>query len=313
MERHMNYDELDLQAIEVSSMLAGMNMDEGESIFLARELDYVKSRVYEKEYPALTATTLFPVTSEIPSWAKTFTYGIFDAVGMAKIIADYSDDLLNVGVNFREETGKVYALGNFYQYSIMEIRASQATGKNLDTRLASAARRAHELKVNQLAYHGDPDYQITGFLAHPNIPATVSAGWTTGEIASTELENAVTGIETVTKGLHSPNLIALAPSAFKVLSRPMPNTNTSYMTYFNTQYPGLQWVRVNELENIDGAGTRAAIVMERDADNASMELPQPFEQLPPQAEDLHFKIPCHSRATGVQVYRPLTINIIKGI
>ncbi|WP_158782494.1 DUF2184 domain-containing protein [Pantoea sp. BAV 3049] len=310
---HMNYDEADLNAIQAGMAVQGMNMDEGESIFLARELDYVKQRVYEKKYPALTATTLFPVTSELPSYIKTFTYGIWDAVGMARIIADYSDDLPNVSVNYREETGKVYSLGNFYEYSLEEIRASQATGKNLSTRLANAARRAHDVKVNDLAFHGDDDYQIVGFLDHPNIPVTTSAGWTTGEIASGELEDAVTAIETITKGLYGANLIALPPSKFKVLSKPMPNTNTSYMTYFNTQYPGLQWVRVNELEDIDGNGTKAATVMDRDPDNASMEIPQPFEQLPPQANNLAFKIPCHSRATGVQVYRPLTIHLIKGI
>lgn len=117
----MNYDEADLFAIEHGAAANGIRLDEGESIFLARELDYVKTKVYEVEYPALTATTLFPVTSEIPSYAKTFTYGVWDAVGMARIIADYSDDLPNVGVNYREETGKVFSLGNFYEYSLMEI------------------------------------------------------------------------------------------------------------------------------------------------------------------------------------------------
>lgn len=309
----MNYDEADLFAIEHGAAANGIRLDEGESIFLARELDYVKTKVYEVEYPALTATTLFPVTSEIPSYAKTFTYGVWDAVGMARIIADYSDDLPNVGVNYREETGKVFSLGNFYEYSLMEIRASQATGKNLPTRLANTARRAHDVKVNDLAFYGDDDYQIVGVLEHPNIPVTTSAGWTTGEIASGELEDAVSAIETITKGLHGANVIGLPPSKFKILAKAMPNTNTSYMTFFNTQYPGMQWIRVNELEDIDGAGTKAALVMERNADNASMEIPQPFEQLPPQANNLAFKIPCHSRATGVQVYLPLTLHLIKGI
>ena len=309
----INYDEADLQAIKLGSAATGMNMDEGESIFLARELDFVKAKVYEKQYPALTATTLFPVTSEVPSYAKTFTYGILDAVGMAKIIADYSDDLPNVGANFRQETAKVYSLGNFYEYSIDEIRASQATGKNLSVRLGNAARRAHDSKTNDLAYNGDDEYQILGVLEHPNIPVTTSAGWTTGEIASGDLEDAISEMETITKGLHSPNVIALPPSKFKVLSRPMPNTNTSYITFFNEQYPGLTWVRVNELEDIDGAGTKAALVMERDPDNASMEIPQPFEQLPPQANNLAFKIPCHSKTAGVTVYLPLTLHLIKGI
>lgn len=307
----MNYDEADLRSIQ--AVAQQMNMDEGESIFLARELEVVKSAVYEKEYPGLMATTLFPVTSEIPNWAKTFTYGVFDAVGMARIIADYSDDLPNVGANYREETGKVFSLGNFYEYDLQEIRASQATGKNLSTRLANAARRAHDVKTNDLAFRGDAAYQIIGVLDHPNIPVTTSAGWATAAIASAELESAVAAINTITKGLHNASAIALPPSAYKTMAQAMPNTSTSYLAYFRTQYENIDFSSVNELEDIDGAGTRGVLVMERDADNASMEIPQAFEQLPVQPNNLAFKVPCHSRVTGVQVYRPLTMHLIKGI
>lgn len=307
----MNYDEADLRSIQAAAQ--HMNMDEGESIFLARELEVVKSTVYEKEYPGLMATTLFPVTSEIPNWADTFSFGIFDAVGMARIISDYSDDLPNVGANYRRETGTVHALGNFYEYSLQEVRASQATGKNLPTRLANAARRAHDVKTNDLAFRGDAAYQIIGVLDHPNIPVTTSAGWTTAAIASGELESAVVAINTITKGLHNASVIALPPSAYKTMAQAMPNTSTSYLAYFRTQYEGITFYSVNELEDIDGAGTRGVLVMERDADNASMEIPQAFEQLPVQPNNLAFKVPCHSRVTGVQVYRPLTMHLIKGI
>ncbi|SEQ64363.1 hypothetical protein SAMN05216522_1058 [Rosenbergiella nectarea] len=307
----MNYDEADLCSIQAAAQ--HMNMDEGESIFLARELEVVKATVYEKEYPGLMATTLFPVTSEIPNWAKTFTYGVFDAVGMARIIADYSDELPNVGANYREETGKIFPLGTYYEYDLQEIRASQATGKNLSTRLANASRRAHDTKTNDLAFRGDADFQIVGVLAHPNIPVTTSAGWTTAAIAFTELKAAVVGINAITKGLHNANVIGLPPTAFATLSEAMPNTATSYLDYFRGQYQGITIYAVNELEDIDGAGTRGVLVMERDADNASMEIPQAFEQLPVQPNNLAFKVPCHSRVTGVQVYRPLTMHLIKGI
>ena len=42
----MNYDEADLFAIEHGAAANGIRLDEGESIFLARELDYVKTKVY---------------------------------------------------------------------------------------------------------------------------------------------------------------------------------------------------------------------------------------------------------------------------
>lgn len=269
--------------------------------------------MYEKEYAALTATTLFPVSNEVPGYAKTFTYGIFDSIGMAKIIADYSDNLPNVGASYREQTGKVWALGNFYEYSLQEVRESQATGKNLPTRLANAARREHDIKVNDLVFKGDEQYGIVSIFNHPNIPVTTSAGWNDGQTAMSELESAATAIETLTNSMHSPNVIAIPPSKFKTLSQPLTGTGVSYREYFDKQYPGLTWVRVNELENIDGNGTKAAIVMERDPDNAAIEIPQPFEQLPPQANNLAFKVPCHSRATGVIVYLPLTLHLIKGI
>lgn len=311
--QNMNYDEADLHSIQVSAAANGIHLDEGTSIFLARELDYVKAKVYEKEHPALTATTLFPVSNEVPDYAKTFTYGVFDAVGMAKIIADYSDDLPNVGVNFREETGKVWSLGNFYEYSLQEIRESQATGKNLQTRLPNAARRAHDIAVNDLVFKGNANYGIVSIFDHPNIPVTVSAGWSDGQTAISEVEDAFTAVETLTNSLHSPNVIALPPSKFKILSKPLTGTGISFREYFDKQYPGITWMRVNELENIDGNGTKGALIFERDIDNASIEIPQPFEQLPPQANNLAFKVPCHSRATGVIVYLPLTLHLIKGI
>lgn len=311
--QNMTYDEADLHSIQVSAAANGIHLDASDALFLARELDYVKAKVYEKEYAALTATTLFPVSNEVPGYAKTFTYGVFDPIGMAKIIGDYSDNLPNVGASYKEQTGKVWALGNFYEYSLQEVRESQATGKNLPTRLANAARREHDIKVNDLVFKGDEQYGIVSIFDHPNIPVTTSTGWNDGQTAMSELESAATAIETLTNSMHSPNVIAIPPSKFKTLSQPLAGTGVSYREYFDKQYPGLTWVRVNELEDIDGNGTKAAIVMERDPDNAAIEIPQPFEQLPPQANNLAFKVPCHSRATGVIVYLPLTLHLIKGI
>lgn len=47
----MNYDEADLFAIEHGAAANGIRLDEGESIFTARELDYVKTRFTKSNIP----------------------------------------------------------------------------------------------------------------------------------------------------------------------------------------------------------------------------------------------------------------------
>lgn len=128
-----------------------------------------------------------------------------------------------------------------------------------------------------------------------------------------ELESAATAIEALTNSMHSPNVIVIPPIKFNTMPQPLTGTDVSYCEYFDKQYPDLTWVRVSEIADIDGNGTKAAIVMEREPDNTAIEITQPVEQLPPQANNLCFKVPCHSRTTGVIVYLPLTLHLIKGI
>lgn len=140
--------------IQVSAVANGIHLDASDALFLAHELDVVKAKEYEKEYAVLTATRLFPVSTG-SRLCEMFTYGFFDFIRMAKIIADCSDNLANVGANYREQTGTVWVLGNFYEYLLQEVRESQTTGKNLATGLANAARREHDIKVNDLVFKGD--------------------------------------------------------------------------------------------------------------------------------------------------------------
>lgn len=313
MDEHVNFDENDLNIITHVIRAGMIRMDEGLSLFLARQLDFVKSRAYEVEYAPMSAMAIFPVTSEIPDYARTFTYGIFDSVGMAKIIADYSDDLPMVDENYREETGRVYRVGDAYAYSLDEVKAANATGRNLSDRKANTARKAFDIKVNDLVWKGDTAHQILGVFAHPNIPVIASAGWTDGGVAVAELETAITNIKTLTKGTHNANKIVIPPSVNKVFSKREDGTTMSVRDYFNSQYPGMQWAEAWELEDIDGAGTKAAIVFEFDADNLSVEMPEPFNQLAPQPNNLHWKVPCTGKVTGLTVYRPLTLQFITGL
>src|SRR5690554_6770859 len=70
-------------------MLNLPHLDANESVFFARELEYVKSRSYDKKYAELKARLLIPVSSEAEAWADAIVYESYDQVGAAKLIAGY--------------------------------------------------------------------------------------------------------------------------------------------------------------------------------------------------------------------------------
>ncbi|BBU41850.1 major head protein [Escherichia phage vB_EcoS-DELF2] len=98
-----------------------------------------------------------------------------------------------------------------------------------------------------------------------------------------------------------------------VLAIRMPETTMSYLDYFKSQNAGIEIDSIAELEDIDGAGTKGVLVYEKNPMNMSIEIPEAFNMLPAQPKDLHFKVPCTSKCTGLTIYRPMTIVLITGV
>lgn len=313
------YDEFEAQVVSNHLMARGDKADATTAgIWTAQELHKIKSQAYEKEYPAGSALRVFPVTNELSDTDKTFEYQTFDKVGLAQIIADYTDDLPTVDALMSSEFGKVFRLGNAFLISIDEIKAGQRTGKSLSARKANAAQLAHDMLVNKLVFKGSKPHKINSVFDHPNITKIVSAKWLDGatkkpEVASDELAQAIETIETLTMGQHRATHILIPPSMRKVLTVRMPETTESYIEYFQKQNGGITIEAIAELENYDGLGNKAALVYEKDPMNMSIEIPEAFNMLPAQPKDLHFKVPCTSKCTGLTIYRPLTLVLITGL
>lgn len=315
------YDELDATIVANHLQVQGVKGDASDmGIWTAQELHKIRSTAYKKEYPAGSALRVFPVTNELSDTDKTFEYQTFDKVGYAKIIADYTDDLPTVDALMTSEFGKVFRLGNAYLISIDEIKAGQRTGKSLSTRKANAAQNAHDQLINFLVFKGSKPHKIVSVFDHPNLTKIVSKGWMSKDgstkfpdVASDELEAAIETIEEVTKGQHRATNILIPPSMRKVLTVRMENTTESYLEYFQKQNGGITIDSIAELEDIDGKGTKGCLVYEKDPMNMSIEIPEAFNMLPAQPKDLHFKVPCTSKCTGLTIYRPFTMVLITGL
>lgn len=318
--KHMHYDEQDLPEIQkltqhISNAVGNFAMREDVGIFTARELDFVKAQTYEKKFPELKGLSIVPVTNTVPAYAETVTYKVYDHYGMAKIIANYADDLPRADVAAVEKTVRVKSLGVSYGYSVQELAASNATGANLDTRKAYAARRAVELALSKIALHGDEKNGLFGLLTHPNIGETVlpsGKNWLTDNPTAQELIDDVRSVYDAvllqSNGTHTPNTMILPMKHLSLLKRTIvPDTmGKSVLAWLQDEMTGVKFVEVLELQA--DTGKSSIVCGEFDTLNVAHEMAQPFTQLPAQERNLELVVVCHARTAGVLVTMPLAFT-----
>ncbi len=301
-------------------------LDAAGSAFFARQLEVIQSKVYEFEYPEFKAFQLIPVNYNLPAGAEYVTATGYQSVGRARIINSYADDLPEAGLLGTQLTNPVVSVGCSYRYSHQEIRASQLANINLSMRLADAARRAHDQKINQLAISGDAATGMTGFINNPNVPylalptdgVGVSSKWInkTSEQILRDLNMTVNQIVINSNGVEQPDTLLLPLEQYSLIAS-MPrssNSDTTVLEYFKLNNPFI--TRVDWLVNLKGSGPAGADVMiayERDENKLAMQIPMPFTQYAPQERNLEFVIPCESRFGGVTIYYPQSAIVAGGI
>ena len=194
-----------------------LNLDAGESIFFARELEHVLTRVHMIDYPELKARLFIPVNNEAGPGADSITYYQFDKVGMAKIISDYADDLPRADAFGQKFTSPVEMLGISFGFSIDEIQKSAQAGRSLPTMKADAARRAYEQAVDDIAAVGDTVTGLTGFINNANVTAAsaLNGDWdnVSADQIIEDMNASVTAIINATNSVETPNTIIMPCAA----------------------------------------------------------------------------------------------------
>lgn len=312
-----HYDAADLPALSAIALAAasvGLPMREDAGIFFAQQLNYVRNRTYERKTPAMRAFDIVPMSTEVPEWAETITQRGYDAVGMAKIVSNYAHDLPRADVLASETLVKVKDLGISYGYSVMELRASEATGAQLDVRKAAAARRGVDIKIAQLAMIGESAYGLFGLLNHPNIGSTIglTGTWSnaTGAQMLADLELMVTTIQGQSKGVHRTTRLALADTDVNLMNvRFIADTGGKNVAQvFRESHPEVTIVPLVEFRGAGPTGKNAWVASEFSDENYAFDMVQAFNQLPAQARNLEIVVPCLARAGGVNVVYPLALT-----
>ena len=332
-------DERALRASNIPSTLASspamrFDSEEDASVFFARELDYIKSKAYDKRYPEFTALQMFPVTHEVPEGAESFTYYGYERTGMAKIISNYATDLPRADVKGKPTTAIIKSLGDSYGYSIQEMRASAMAGKSLDTRKAESARYQIDYLNNKIAWCGDEETGLRGVLSKDtDVPLYVLANGAKGSTKWSEktedeiladINGMLKQMARTTKKVEKPDTLGLPSEAYLELQgRRIEGTATTVLSYIQENLKDIkEIVSCPELDpdsvdtnpyakETDGQGVM--LLFKNDARKLTVENPLPFMQYPVQTEGLEMVVPCEARTAGVLIYYPMSLLIGVGV
>lgn len=307
---------------QIAALLEGKmgaeRLDAAATATLARQLEHVKAKTYDVKYGAFKARQFIPVDPDQDPAADTIVYHQWDQFGAAKLLANPSDDLPLVDVSVQEFRSPVRSLGAAYGYSIMDLRRAAKTGSNLDAKKAAAARRAVEARIDYLAAYGDAASGIPGFLTNPNVTtdAATTGTWSSATALQMLQDLHDMAADAVDAGgdVFVPDTILLPSAEFaKAATTPMAADNTR--TVLSTFIQENPWItNVDTWRRLDSVnGVKLAVVYTRSPEVLTLNIPQEFEQLPPEAKGLGFEIPCHARMGGTTIHYPVAVRYITGL
>lgn len=301
-------------------------LDANESAFFKRELEYIKSETYDVIYKDLKATRFLPVSTEVTSGSTDIVYKSFSKVGMAVIISDYANDFPRVDIYGEEKTAKVRGVGDSYGYSIVEIRRAAKAGLSLERRRADAARRAIDELIDDIAWNGDADYGLQGFIDYPGITEytvpndgegdTKTWSTKTPDQINRDVAGIVSAIINPTNGKEIPDTLLLPWNQYNLIAttRMTDGNDKTILTYIMENNPWLK--RIDWLTELSGAGdssTDRMMCYEYNPMKLTLELPQLFEQFEADKTGAEYVIPCYAETGGVIIYYPASVAYGDGI
>ncbi len=322
----------------IAELELARHLDADETIFFERELTHVMTRVFEKLYPQLEALLILPIDRSASPADRTILWREFDAVGIAKIIANYADDLPRVDVLGEEHVVAIRGLGASYGFSVQDIREAQKVGRSLEQRKATAARTAIEQLKNRIGFTGDSANAPNGLrglfttpntndvvaataVAAPNGTAWSAASGKTPDEILADMSNLLDSVRNATNGVHRATHLVIPANSFAYIKNTprSAGSDKSILTWFKDQNPGIEvmdsysFQAVSQLPSGASGTDSVAMAYVKDPDLLAFAIPMALMQHPPQSRNLEFVVNVEERVGGVIVWKPLSISFMEGV
>lgn len=320
-----------MMIVHRAEMYGADRLDANETMILTQQLEQMRLRTADILRPQFKGRTLVPITSEVDPGAESWAYSQWDRAGMAKIVANYADDIPKVATFAKKFTHTIETLALGYDWSWLDLLRTARAGVALKSRKSQAVREGFEQRIEEIAAIGIKDTGSIGLLNSPNVPQISAAPPATGSSATwggadktpyeilNDLHAAEDAVLISTKMVHKPDTLVLPLAKFRYLSKTPLSTAASADPKDTILKVFLE--KSENIRNIDwwsycdtaNAGSPRAIMYRRDPIVVHLELPMEQQELPPQAKNLTMEINSVGRIGGVAWEYPLAAVYINGI
>lgn len=320
--------------------------DSSESVFFARQLEFIRPGLLEVLFPDLEGKKYVPLETTIAPGAEDWTYRSMKKIGRAQIIKSYANSVPRADVVGQEATQKIRGLGSMYGYTMQELRAAIMAQLPLDVRKAMSARYAIALLQDEVIWYGHADVNAeqdtangldagllnAGLTGLTNLSNTTSFTTPTGGAGSqlwrnksadeivADMHGVVNNVVKTTFGIHRPDSMLLPLAAYNIAAtkRMGDGSNQTCLDFFLATSPYCKNVdpsyRLDQAQSKNWSGTTGrAIAYEKNPDRVVALIPLEFEQLAPQNEHFEIKTICHARCGGVVALYPASLSYMDNI
>jgi hypothetical protein len=309
--------------------MSDVKLDAGESIFFTRELEKIRVKSYDVKFKEAKLLNIIPWSTDGDPYIDTITHRSFTRVGMAKMGGgQYATDFPRVDVYGTEVSVKSKPVHSSYGYNTDEIHAAAKANKPLESMRANAARKAVDMKLDEIAVQGEASTGLNGLFNHPDIseyivPATGTGtktnwGTKTSDQILADLNGIVNYVIVATAGIETPDTLALPLTSYNIITqkRLSDYDDKSILKYFLENNPYIKRVEwFTELESMGDAGdtTKRFVVWANDPDHLVLDMPMPFQQEATLQDGLAFVVPCRAKTAGVTFFYPKSACFGDGI
>lgn len=294
--------------------------------FLQSQAAHIEAAVYEEMYPDIQYPGIVPVNTEASAYAGQITYYGIDSYGEADFLATRGQDFPFVDIDSRQYNVRVENLAIGYRYDQITLeQAMLIPNANLETRMARAARRVAEEKIDKIVKDGVPSMGWDG-LINSSLPTVVNAGgvWAnrTGEQIADDINNAISGIYADTLTVEMANTLLLPVKAHNTLATKLfadgfPMTVLDWVERNNvytriTKQP-LMIRTYRGLETAGGSNSGRMVAYNRHPSVIQLHMPMPLMFFPAQQHMLDYCVPGLFRLGGLEIRRPKAMRYVDGI
>ena len=243
-------------------------------------------------------------------------------VGTADIVADSANDIPSADLEGSLSLNAVHTIATSISYSTQDVRQSRMQGLfDIASEKATAAREAHDRKLDELIRLGDATKGIAGVTALSgsyDIVATTGAWGTTATAAQVlaDFQVAWDAIFSGSQGIEEPDTCVLPSTVWGRLNSLQNSTasDASVMDFLKRSHPGVTlWTVDAGLDTAGTAGGACMMLYSRDRNRLRALMPMAMRPLPLVQDGYNLKMVFESRYAGLAVPRPRALAKLSNI